>query len=72
MDGYTPLNEAANLEKLKAGMKGGDTFKDPVLTSHKFVDGVNAEIQAKYGMPNPTPSMKINDPWVARYPNSKI
>lgn len=72
MNGMEEFNEARAWAKVGAGFKGGPFNKSwnlaPSLT---FVDGYPSEVTEKLNG-GPIPQEKPLDPWVARYPNSKM
>lgn len=71
-DGIESYDEAKNLARVGAGFKGCSFFSNPnvappVSVGESYPEGVAEKLKAG-AIEQPTPT----DPWVVRYPNSKM
>lgn len=72
MEGIEHFDWEKNMNRVKAGFKGSLWFQNGVKApARTIVDGEPPEVAEKLGytsIPTATPT----DPWVVRYPNSKM
>lgn len=72
MDGIESFSEKKNLARVAAGFKGVKFFQNlNTLKPSTFVEGDPPEVIAKLNG-GPIPMEKPIDPWVFRYPGSKL
>lgn len=65
-DGIEHFDEKRNLNRVMAGFKGGDYFKNLVKApARTIVDGWPPEVGQKFAA-TPIPNIPISDPWVNR------
>lgn len=60
---YDSYNEETQREKVKAGMKGGPFYKNPILhPAMTIVDAVPSEVKAENQASTPK-AIPVEDPW---------
>jgi len=70
--GIEEFDEARNLARVGAGFKGGTFFSNPnVAPAMTVSDGWPVEVGEKL-MAGKIDQPPVQDPWVVRYPNSKM
>lgn len=66
MAAYPEFSEEANRARVKAGYKGGNIMKNPILhPAMTIVDGTEPEVKAKF-LAKDVPSISVEDPWYGR------
>lgn len=66
------LNEARNIARVVAGLKGGDLYSNPVPAPKRTIrDATPPGVDAKLGNA-PIAQGRVLDSWVTRRPNSSM